>query len=156
MATYFGQTTTPLGDVSVTENQYGVTSIRFSEAPPLDLRIDGGLQTDILSQIRAYFGGSRHIIEVPFQLEGPPFYRRVYEAVRRIPYGEARSYGEIALICGRPGAARAVGSAMSHCRLPLIIPCHRVIGAGRRLGGYSSSRMKRFLLDLEGTDYVRD
>jgi methylated-DNA-[protein]-cysteine S-methyltransferase len=81
-----------------------------------------------------------------------PFGRRIIAACRRIPFGKTRSYGELAAICGSPGAARAVGQAMAKNRFPLVVPCHRVLGAGGHLGGFSAPdglRMKRRLLALE-------
>ena len=93
-----------------------------------------------LSQIRfAPFGGS-------------PFARRVLEACRRIPYGQTRSYAQLAAAAGSPGAARAVGRVMASNRVPLVIPCHRVVGSAGKLGGFSAPgglETKRRLLDLE-------
>ena len=78
---------------------------------------------------------------------------RVIAACRRIPWGETRSYGDLATECGSPGAARAVGSVMAKNRYPLIVPCHRVLAAGGDIGGYSAADglvMKRRLLAAEG------
>jgi methylated-DNA-[protein]-cysteine S-methyltransferase len=82
-----------------------------------------------------------------------PFGRRIIAACRRIPFGQTRSYGQLAAVCGSPGAARAVGQAMAKNRFPLVVPCHRVLGAGGRIGGFSAPdglRMKRRLLSGEG------
>lgn len=91
--------------------------------------------------------------EVPLSLEHlTPFGKRVIAACRRITWGQRRSYGELATECGSPGAARAVGSVMAKNRYPLIVPCHRVLGAGGSLGGYSAPqglKMKRRLLGME-------
>jgi methylated-DNA-[protein]-cysteine S-methyltransferase len=81
-----------------------------------------------------------------------PFARRVTSACRRIAWGEVRTYGQLAAVCGSPGAARAVGQVMAANRYPLIVPCHRVLAAGGRLGGYSAPQglnMKRRLLAME-------
>jgi methylated-DNA-[protein]-cysteine S-methyltransferase len=79
-----------------------------------------------------------------------PFAKNVYKAVLSIPFGQVRSYKWVALKAGKPNAARAVGQALKHNPWPLIIPCHRVIGAGGKLGGYSSGiKNKKILLDLE-------
>jgi len=81
-----------------------------------------------------------------------PFARRVVAACRRIPAGQTRSYGALAALCGSPGAARAVGRVMAGNRYPLVVPCHRVVGAGGSLGGFSAPQglaMKRKLLKLE-------
>ncbi len=93
------------------------------------------------------FGG------VPLALDHlTPFGRHVVAACQRIPWGQTRTYGELAAECGSPGAARAVGSVMAKNRYPLIVPCHRVLAAGGDLGGYSAPeglKMKRRLLDME-------
>ena len=81
-----------------------------------------------------------------------PFGRRIVQACRRIPAGRTRSYGELAALCGSPGAARAVGQVMAKNRYPLVVPCHRVLAAGGLLGGFSAPQglaMKRRLLELE-------
>jgi methylated-DNA-[protein]-cysteine S-methyltransferase len=81
-----------------------------------------------------------------------PFAAAVAETTRQIPYGKTRSYGELAEAVGRAGAARAVGGVMANNRTPLVVPCHRVVGSGGQLGGFSAIdglRMKRRLLDLE-------
>jgi O-6-methylguanine DNA methyltransferase len=82
-----------------------------------------------------------------------PFGRCIVAACRRIPFGQTRSYGQLAAICGSPGAARAVGQVMARNRFPLVVPCHRVLASGGRLGGFSAPdglRMKRRLLSIEG------
>jgi len=91
----------------------------------------------------------RFSIQLPAATE---FTTNVWQACRNIPYGETLTYGQLAKICGKPGAARAVGSAMSKNQHLVIVPCHRVVGVCNRLGGYSSSagtQMKRKLLELE-------
>ncbi len=81
------------------------------------------------------------------------FQRRVYEAARRIPPGQTRGYGELARLIGKPGAARAVGGALGRNPLPLLVPCHRVLAAGGKLGGFTApggAKLKERLLSLEG------
>lgn len=93
------------------------------------------------------FAGVRCVL--PPQTE---FQRQVIQYVRKIPYGRVESYGDVAAAVGFPGAARAVGTVMSSNRIPIIIPCHRVVAAGGKLGGYSAPRgieLKQWLLDLE-------
>jgi len=83
---------------------------------------------------------------------GSPFRRKVYREVMRIPYGQTRTYGEVAALAGCPGGARSVGQAMAANRTPLIVPCHRVVSAGGKIGGFSSGlEVKGFLLRLEGS-----
>jgi methylated-DNA-[protein]-cysteine S-methyltransferase len=81
-----------------------------------------------------------------------PFERKVLTVVSRIPVGNVTTYGDVARLAGRPGAARAVGNAMSRNPVPIVVPCHRVIAAGGRIGGYGASGVstKRRLLALEG------
>lgn len=100
--------------------------------------------------LKAWFAGKRE--KVPIETEGTPFTRRVLDVVRRIPRGAVLTYGEVADAAGRPGAARAVGSAMAKNPVCLFIPCHRVVAAGG-WGGYSGEggvELKKRLLALEG------
>ncbi len=103
-----------------------------------------------LAELRAYLADGRTRFTVPLDLRGTDFQRRVWLAVAEIPPGETRAYSEIALAVGQPAAVRAVGAANGANPLPLIIPCHRVIGADGRLTGYGGGLpMKRWLLDHE-------
>lgn len=107
---------------------------------------------DPVKRLSDYFEGKR--ADFPDTLEfdgGTPFQQRVWEATRRIPYGETRSYAEIAREVGRPRAARAVGQALGENPLPIIVPCHRVIAGNGGLGGFGGGlEMKRELLRMEG------
>jgi O-6-methylguanine DNA methyltransferase len=103
-----------------------------------------------LAQLAEYFAGARRSFDLRLDPRGTPFQRAVWDAVAAIPYGETRSYGEIARALGRPAAARAVGAANGANPLAPIIPCHRVVGADGGLTGYGGGlAMKRHLLDLE-------
>ncbi len=105
---------------------------------------------EAIRQLRAYFSGRSRTFDLPVTLEGTPFQRRVWRALRRVPYNRTISYGELARRAGHPGAARAVGAAMGRNPLPIVIPCHRVIGADGRLTGFGGGLpAKRALLDLE-------
>ena len=110
-------------------------------------------------ELREYLGGSRRRFDVPVDPAAyrTPFLRRVLlEATCAIPFGRVRTYGDIAEAVGSPGAARAVGGALGANPVPIVVPCHRVIAAGGRLGGYSGGkegtglRWKKELLALEG------
>lgn len=98
--------------------------------------------------------GVGDLVEIPLDLSAvPDFDRRVYEVVRAIPPGETRTYGEVATELGSPGAAQAVGQAMGRNPFPPIVPCHRVLAAGRRIGGFSARggpRTKLRMLETEG------
>jgi methylated-DNA-[protein]-cysteine S-methyltransferase len=113
-----------------------------------------GWVVQLIDDLRSFAEGeSVDFSNVPLDLGHlTPFARRVVEACRRIRWGQVRTYGELAMICGTPGAARAVGSVMAKNRFPLIVPCHRVLAAGGALGGYSAPdglNMKRRLLAME-------
>jgi methylated-DNA-[protein]-cysteine S-methyltransferase len=102
------------------------------------------------AQLDGYFAGERTDFDLDLELTGTPFQRRVWAALQTIPYGETRSYGEIAEQIGSPGAFRAVGLANGRNPIGIIVPCHRVIGASGSLTGYGGGlERKRALLDLE-------
>ena len=102
------------------------------------------------SQLAEYFARTRRAFQLPLDLRGTPFQLAVWNALLRIPYGETRSYGQLALELGHAGAARAVGAANGSNPVSIVVPCHRVIAAGGGLGGYGGGlERKRFLLDLE-------
>jgi methylated-DNA-[protein]-cysteine S-methyltransferase len=104
-------------------------------------------------QLGAYFAGDRTRFDLPLDLDaGSPFQQLVWRALLAIPYGETRSYGELAASIGRPGAARAVGLANGRNPVGIVVPCHRVIGADGGLTGYGGGlERKRRLLDHEAT-----
>jgi len=117
---------------------------------------DGELRTvaRIADKLHGYAGGeSVDLRDIAIdESHLTPFGRRVTAACRRIPNGQTRTYGQLAAVCGSPGAARAVGQVMARNRFPLVVPCHRVLGAGGSLGGFSAPQglaMKRRLLALE-------
>jgi O-6-methylguanine DNA methyltransferase len=104
-----------------------------------------------LTQLREYFSRVRHEFDLPLDVRGTAFQKAVWAEVTRIPYGTTRAYGQIAQRIGRPRAARAVGTAVGANPLPILIPCHRVIGAGGSLTGYGGGlEVKAALLRLEG------
>ena len=111
---------------------------------------DDGAFTDAVAQLDAYFAGELMDFDLDLDLVGTEFQRRVWEALTTIPYGETRSYGQIALQIGSPGASRAVGLANGHNPIGIIVPCHRVIGANGNLTGYGGGLdRKKSLLDME-------
>ncbi len=104
----------------------------------------------VAHQLDEYFAGERREFDVPLVLDGPPFQRQAWHALREIPYGETVSYGEQARRIGQPDAARAVGAANGQNPIAVIVPCHRVIGADGSLTGFGGGiERKRLLLDLE-------
>jgi O-6-methylguanine DNA methyltransferase len=102
-------------------------------------------------ELAEYFAGNRSKFGVPIHEPGTPFQERVWAALREIPYGETRSYGELARSLGDPAAVRAVAQANGRNRIAILVPCHRVIGADGGLGGYGGGLWrKRRLLEIEG------
>ena len=105
---------------------------------------------DAARQLEEYFDGKRHDFDLALESEANGFQADVLDALRRIPYGETRSYGEVARAIGRPKAVRAVGAANGRNPLPIVVPCHRVIGRDGDLTGFGGGlAAKRYLLDLE-------
>ncbi|MCX4904187.1 methylated-DNA--[protein]-cysteine S-methyltransferase [Streptomyces sp. NBC_00878] len=106
--------------------------------------------TEAIDELRAYFAGELKEFTVELHLDGTPFQRSVWEQLQKIPYGETRSYGELADALGNPAASRAVGLANGKNPLGIIVPCHRVVGANGSLTGYGGGlERKRQLLDFE-------
>ena len=107
---------------------------------------------DVTDQLSEYFSGTRTEFDIPLAPRGTPFQKLVWQELCRIPYGQTRTYGEIAAAIGRPGAARAVGMACNRNPIWLLIPCHRVVGKRGALTGYAGGlEMKQNLLELEQT-----
>lgn len=114
------------------------------------------LLREVRRQLEEYFDGARRVFDLPLAPRGTEFERRVWQEVAAIPYGETRSYAEIARAAGRPDACRAVGRANGRNPIPLVIPCHRVIGSDGSLTGFGGGLpLKRFLLALEGAAPAR-
>lgn len=104
-----------------------------------------------VQQLTAYFAGQRTTFDLPLALRGTAFQMRVWDQLKAIPHGETISYGELARRVGSPAAARAVGAANGRNPLPIVIPCHRVIGANGKLVGYGGGlAIKEALLKIEG------
>ena len=105
-----------------------------------------------VKQLDEYFAGRRKEFNLPLSMKGTAFQKKVWAALQEIPYGETRSYGDIAKAIGKPKAARAVGMANNRNPVSIIVPCHRVIGSNGSLVGYGGGlKAKEFLLKLEGT-----
>jgi len=147
----------PVGTLLVSASPTGVTSIGFvgggdhaAVAAVADPTAERHVAAAVL-QLDEYFAGRRREFDLPLDLRGTPFQVLAWQALLRIPFGATVTYGEQAAMIGRPGAARAVGSANGRNPVPIVVPCHRVLAAGSALGGYSSGLdVKRSLLALEG------
>ncbi|MEO5361659.1 MAG: methylated-DNA--[protein]-cysteine S-methyltransferase [Nitrospirota bacterium] len=144
----FSSLETPIGLVYVVSDGASVVEIAF-ERPPYPEGHDAG--DCAITQLKEYFKGERFVFDVAINLAKiSTFYTAVYRALREIPYGTVCSYKELAAMAGSPSAARAVGQAMSHNPIPIILPCHRVIASDGSLGGYTGGiSIKEKLLALE-------
>ncbi len=151
---------TPIGELVVVAGPRGVVRIElpFDGATP-DPEVDGAPERDdgVAAALDAWFAGADRRLRVPIDLSGvqSAFRRTVLETLRReVPWGETVTYGELAALAGAPGAARAVGTTMARNPVPLVVPCHRVVASGGRIGGYGGGlhgvALKRTLLEREG------
>lgn len=145
----------PLGAILLAGGTDGLQLINFQAgSSPVTISLDwhknAGMFSEAVAQLGAYFEGALTEFYLTLSPEGTPFYREVWRELERIPYGRTISYGELARRLGKPGAARAVGTANGRNPLPIVIPCHRVIGRDGSLTGYGGGlHIKRALLELE-------
>jgi methylated-DNA-[protein]-cysteine S-methyltransferase len=140
---------TPLGILLIGEDDCGITSIRFTGAH-IERPDDGKYLKQAVSQLREYFAGIRKDFDLPLSLHGTEFRKKVWNELRKIPYGETCSYQDIAGRINSPKACRAVGMANHHNPVVIVIPCHRVIGKNGSLTGYAEGiERKAQLLQFE-------
>ena len=141
----------PIGDLLLVASEEGLVRVEFAgAAAPDDAPRDDKRLAPVLRQLAEYFAGDRTDFDIKLAPRGTPFQLDVWRTLQRIPYGETRSYADIARSIGRPTATRAVGAANGANPIPIIIPCHRVIGSNGSLTGFGGGMgVKRRLLDLE-------
>ncbi|MGW0435224.1 methylated-DNA--[protein]-cysteine S-methyltransferase [Micromonospora sp. NPDC003197] len=139
-----------IGEFSIATDETGVCGANFGPVETVTEVPDERLATAV-AQLRAYFAGELTEFTVPLSVRrGSDFERAVWGEMTKIPYGETRTYGEVAKALGDPGAARAVGVACNRNPIPVIVPCHRIVGAGGKLVGFGGGLpRKRKLLELE-------
>jgi methylated-DNA-[protein]-cysteine S-methyltransferase len=107
---------------------------------------------DVRRELDEYFEGNRRDFDLPIDLRVAPFHEQVLHELARVPYGQVDTYGHLASLVGRPKAARAVGTVMNRNPIPIVLPCHRIVGSNGSLTGYAGGLdTKRKLLELEGT-----
>lgn len=142
---------TPLGLMGLEEEDGAIVRLLLPGAPvPRIACHETPLLTEGKRQVLEYLAGARRVFDLPLAPKGTEFYRSVWRALEAIPYGETRSYRDIAQAVGRPKAVRAVGQANHNNPIPIIIPCHRVVGANGSLTGYGGGLdLKERLLRLE-------
>ncbi|HEX5543732.1 MAG TPA: methylated-DNA--[protein]-cysteine S-methyltransferase [Micromonospora sp.] len=145
----------PIGVLSLAVDEVGVCRVEFGPVEPARPTQPAHPTPDRLAaaidELGAYFAGERTEFGVPLSVRhGSDFERAVWREISAIPYGETRTYGAVAATLGEPGAARAVGAACNRNPIPVIVPCHRIVGAGGKLVGFGGGLpRKRYLLELE-------
>jgi methylated-DNA-[protein]-cysteine S-methyltransferase len=144
----------PIGEFAfrVVASDAGIRAIDLHAGPAAPGRESASnpLLRQAVAQLRAYFAGELQHFDLPLDMQGTDFQKRVWRQLQSIPYGETRSYSFVANAIGAPKAVRAVGAANGRNPIPIVVPCHRVIGAGGSLVGYGGGLpLKKLLLDLE-------
>jgi len=145
----------PIGEILLAGDSEGLKYLGFPSGkgrvePDTSWHLDETGFDDVMAQLTEYFAGTRSEFNLKLAPNGTPFQLAVLKALQKIPYGQTCSYGEVATRIGRPKAVRAVGAANGRNPLPIVIPCHRVIGSNGSLTGFGGGLpTKRFLLDLE-------
>lgn len=140
-----------IGRIGIAEEEGSLTRLTFQPGLPTGAVLK---ETPLISRCRQeldeYFAGGRKTFDLPLCTKGTGFQKKVWAALCEIPYGETRTYGEIAAAIGNPKAARAIGMANNRNPIAVIVPCHRVVGSGGKLTGYAGGLDKKeFLLELE-------
>lgn len=144
----------PFGALTLVGGPRGLTRLSFPGhgGPLAEESHDVESLAEAVTQLEEYFAGRRRRFELDLDLQGTPFQRAVWAQLAAIPHGETRAYGELARAIGRPDRARAVGGAVGRTPVPIIVPCHRAVGANGDLTGYLGGLpLKRALLDLEAS-----
>lgn len=146
---------TPVGKLLLVGDENGLYQVHFQDGthpaqPEADWEQSEQPFREVMRQLQAYFAGKLTHFDLPLKPEGTEFQLGVWRALRSIPYGKTWSYGELAKRIGKPTASRAVGAANGQNPLPIIVPCHRVIGANGSLTGFGGGlKIKQKLLELE-------
>jgi methylated-DNA-[protein]-cysteine S-methyltransferase len=161
---YYTVYTAPIGALYILEKDGAIIEVKFDDESFLVKeqrdrfkQEDTPVLKEAKKQLDEYFKGDRKVFDLPLKQAGSPFQEQVWEALSTIPYGESKSYADIAEAIGNPKAVRAIGQANRRNALPIFIPCHRVIGKDRTLTGYAGTKtgMKAILLELEGIPFVQ-
>lgn len=140
----------PLGLLELHSDGEALTAAAFASGKKTPRGTPDAVLKNTIVQLEAYFAGKRTDFDIPLNPCGTAFQKQVWNALLKIPYGETCSYGDIAKLIRKPKASRAIGGANNKNPIPILIPCHRVIGANGQLVGYGGGlNKKKWLLDLE-------
>ena len=144
---------TKIGIIGIRENNKSITDIFFSKVDTNDNIEETDLIKECFKQLKEYFEGNRRKFDLPIETRGTEFQKKVWDELLKIPYGETKSYKDIAIAIGNEKACRAIGMANNKNHIPIIIPCHRVIGSNGKLVGYAGGlNVKEKLLNIDNLD----
>lgn len=144
---------TEIGIIGIRENNKSITDIFFSKVDTNDNIEETDLIKECFKQLKEYLEGNRRKFDLPLETRGTEFQKKVWNELLKIPYGETKSYKDIAIAIGNEKACRAIGMANNKNHIPIIIPCHRVIGSNGKLVGYAGGlNVKEKLLNIENLD----
>ena len=148
---YAAMMNTALGSLLIKASNTAITQIHFmQDNDPVPELLGNSVTEQCIGELAEYFAGERKTFDIAIQPKGSAFQEKVWKALLQVPYGETRSYGELAQAIEQPKAARAIGMANNRNPIPIIIPCHRIIASDGKLTGYSGGLdNKRYLLALE-------
>ncbi len=149
---FTGYYSSPIGTIEIVSDGENLLELKF-----LDEKKQGGSRNKIIletkKQLQEYFAGKRKKFDLPLKLEGTEFQKSVWKALQSIPYGVVVTYSDVAKMIGNPKAVRAVGQANNKNKLPVVVPCHRVVGKNGKLVGYAAGLWrKEFLIELEASN----
>ena len=161
---YYSHSDSPVGPLTIAMSEAGLALLAFGRELPAKLggqriewRESPTATADVHWQLDEYFTGKRRDFDLALDLRGTEFQKQCWQQLLQIPYGQTKSYADIARAVGRPNAYRAVGQSNHHNPVAIIVPCHRVLAAGTELGGYGGGLpIKAFLLRLEGAEFHDD
>lgn len=140
----------PVGLIRIEEQDNCITSVALVDKSEKPAQAPTPLLQKAITQLEEYFAGKRKVFDLPLKQQGTEFQKKAWEYLSTIPYGKTVSYKDEAVFIGSPKGCRAVGSANGRNNIAIIVPCHRVVNAGGKLGGYAYGLdVKRYLLDLE-------
>jgi methylated-DNA-[protein]-cysteine S-methyltransferase len=158
---YYSRMSSPAGQLLIGVSEAALVTLEFDRGLPRKIAGQAvhweeseSRTHGVREQLQEYFSGKRRDFDLTLDLRGTDFRKRCWSELLRIPYGETRSYGEVARAVGSPKSFRAVGQANHYNPIAIIVPCHRVLAAGRYLGGYGGGLpVKAYLLRLEGAAF---
>ena len=158
---FYSRMPSPAGPLLLGASETALVVLEFDRGLPQSIASEPvrweesqSLTEETRTQLQEYFAGKRNQFTMPLDLRGTEFRKRCWDELLRIPYGETRTYGEIARAVGSPAGFRAVGQANHYNPIAIIVPCHRVLQTGKRLGGYGGGLpVKALLLKLEGAEF---